>query len=279
VSVKKKKSSKRRKAKKKTGRSIFSSWMRYPLSLFIILLFLSSFYYLFIRPYRYRWQTCSGEREYGVCMPMGYSIHGLDISRYQGRIDWSTLAQNRKTDFPLHFIFMKATEGGDHSDTSFVYNFAQASHFGFIRGAYHYYTPKTPPQKQADFFIRTAKLQPGDLPPVLDIEVKGGRSKKELQDGLIVWLRRVEAHYHVKPILYTSYKFKMNYLSDSLFNTYPYWIAHYEVDSVAYPGKWHFWQHTDRGTVPGIKGDVDLNVFNGAFSELEKLLIKADSIK
>ena len=81
-------------------------------------------------------------------------------------------------------------------------------------------------------------------------------------------LDRVEAHYGVKPILYTSYKFKKRYLNDSIFDSYPYWIAHYYVDSVKYEGKWHFWQHTDVGNVPGIEEEVDLNVFNGTLEEL-----------
>ena len=128
--------------------------------------------------------------------------------------------------------------------------------------------------KQADFFIRTVKLVSGDLPPVLDVEVTGRKEKKELQQGIKRWLDRVESHYGVKPILYTSYKFKTRYLDDSIFNAYPYWIAHYYVDSVRYQGKWHFWQHTDVGSVPGIKEYVDLNVFNGSLEELKKLTIK-----
>ncbi|GAE82950.1 lysozyme M1 precursor [Bacteroides reticulotermitis JCM 10512] len=128
--------------------------------------------------------------------------------------------------------------------------------------------------KQADFFIRTVQLKPGDLPPVLDVEVTGKKNKVELQRCVKQWLDRVESHYGVKPILYTSYKFKTKYLDDSLFNAYPYWIAHYYVDSVKYQGKWDFWQHTDVGNVPGIEEDVDLNVFKGTLDELKKLTIK-----
>ena len=83
-------------------------------------------------------------------------------------------------------------------------------------------------------------------------------------------------HWNIIPqlnCLYTSYKFKERYLSDSIFNTYPYWIAHYYVDSVRYKGTWHFWQHTDVGKVPGIKGSVDLNVFNGTLEELMRLTL------
>lgn len=168
---------------------------------------------------------------------------------------------------------MKATEGGDHGDDTFARNFSEAGKHGFIRGAYHFFSPATDPLKQADFFIRTVKLAPGDLPPVLDVEVTGKKKKEELQGNIKRWLDRIEAHYGVKPILYTSYKFKTRYLSDSIFDTYPYWIAHYYVDSVKYEGKWHFWQHTDVGSVPGIEENVDLNVFNGTLEELKKMTI------
>ena len=140
-----------------------------------------------------------------------------------------------------------------HKDDTFTQNFGQARKYGFIRGAYHYFIPKTDARKQADFFIRTVQLAKGDQPPVLDVETTGKQSPQELKTAVKTWLDRVEAHYGVKPILYTSYKFKKRYLSDSIFNAYPYWIAHYYVDSVRYEGKWHFWQHTDVGTVPGIE--------------------------
>ena len=164
-------------------RTVMPVWIRNILAVVIVGCFSVVFYYFFIRPYAYRWKPCHGLKEYGVCIPDGYDIHGIDISHYQGKIDWKRLLQNKETATPLHFVF-------------------------------------------------------------------------------------------VKPILYTSYKFKTRYLDDSIFNTYPYWIAHYYVDSVKYQGKWDFWQHTDVGSVPGIKEDVDLNVFNGSLEELKKLTIK-----
>ena len=256
---------------KKTARTAMPSWLRNVLAIFIIAIFSGAFYYFFIRPYAYRWKPCYGLKAYGICVPCCY---GIDISHYQGDIDWLELMQSRLTDYPIEFVFMKATEGGDHGDDTFARNFSEAGKHGFIRGAYHFFSPKTDPLKQADFFIRTVKLAPGDLPPVLDVEVTGKKTKKELQQNIKRWLDRVEAHYGVKPILYTSYKFKTRYLDDSIFNTYPYWIAHYYVDSVKYEGKWHFWQHSDVGTVPGIDEDVDLNVFNGSLEELKRMTIK-----
>ena len=261
----------KRKAKKTIHKEV-PAWARYLLGILVVVVFVSGFYWFFIRPYAYRWKPCYGLKGYGVCMPAGYRVHGIDISHYQGEINWKMLAQTRQGQFPVHFVFMKATEGGDYPDDKFVANFDSARVHGFIRGAYHFYNPKTDANKQADFFISSVKLESGDLPPVLDIEKKG-KDIKKLQADLKVWLRRVEAHYGVKPIIYASYKFKTRYLNDSVFNTYPYWIAHYYVDSVRYEGDWKFWQHTDVGTLPGIEEKVDLNVFNGGKSELDALRI------
>lgn len=261
-----------RKSKKRVR--TMPTWLRNVCAILVVGLFSVTFYYFVIRPYSYRWKECYGQKAYGICLPCCFEVHGIDISHYQGSIDWDKLALNRESDFPLHFVFMKATEGSDHGDDTFEANFAEAGKRGLIRGAYHFFSAKTDPLKQADFFIRTVKLRPGDLPPVLDVEVTGRRTKKDLQQRIKRWLDRVESHYGVKPILYTSYKFKTHYLDDASFDAYPYWIAHYYVDSVKYQGKWHFWQHTDIGTVPGIKQDVDLNVFNGTLEDLKRMTIK-----
>ena len=266
-----KKAPSKRKPQKKSNKEM-PVWCRRLLAVLVVVAFVFGFYYFFIRPYAYRWKPCYGMKGYGVCMPVGYSMHGIDVSHYQGDINWKMLKQTRQGKFPVEFIFMKATEGGDFSDDRFVANFDSAKVHGFIRGAYHFYNPKTDANKQADFFIRSVKLEPGDLPPVLDIEMKS-KDVKKLQQDLKIWLRKVENHYGVKPIIYASYKFKTKYLNDSIFNTYPYWIAHYYVDSVRYQGEWKFWQHTDVGTLPGIDEKVDLNVFNGSFSELKNILI------
>ena len=271
--VKPKKKAAPRKAKKKIAKKWeMPEWLYYVLMGVIVVLFIAAFYYFFIRPYAYRWKPCYGFKGYGVCMPSGYNVHGIDISHYQGEVDWNMLEKTRQGRFPVEFIFMKATEGGDFADDKFVANFDSARAHGFIRGAYHFYNPKTDPNKQADFFIRSVKLEPGDLPPVLDIEKKS-KDVKKLQGDLKIWLRKIENHYGVKPIIYASYKFKTRYLNDSIFDTYPYWIAHYYVDSVKYQGEWKFWQHTDVGTLPGIDEQVDLNVFNGSSVNLRKMLI------
>lgn len=270
--IKKRKSSSR---KKKNKSFKFPLWVHYVLLGMLTCVFFLAFYYFFISPYKYRWQKCLGVRAYGVCIPVGSYLHGLDVSRHQGEINWEKLSKTKDFEVPLDFIFIKATEGGDFRDENFNKNFREAKKAGFIRGVYHYYIPLTSAKKQAKFFIENVKLQSGDLPPVLDIEVKHKQMAKEaLQDSLKIWMELIENHYKVKPILYASYKFKSKHLSHFDFEKYPYWIAHYYVDKVKYQGEWKFWQHTDVGIVPGVKELVDLNVFNGTYEDLKELTIK-----
>lgn len=278
--VPKRKTSSKRKKKpsgKKRGKSArkwsLPAWAFYTLVGCMAALTLVGAYYFFIRPYAYRWKPCYGMKAYGVCLPYGFDVYGFDISHHQGSIDWDELRKTQDAPFPVRFVFMKASEGGDFSDTTFLGNFNRARQAGFIRGAYHFFNPNTDPLRQADFFIRSVRLETGDLPPVLDVE-KAGKNADSLRHNVKAWLNRVERHYGVKPILYASYKFKTRYLNDSVFNAYPYWIAHYYADSVEYKGEWKFWQHTDVGRLPGIEEEVDLNVFNGSLDELRQLTIK-----
>ncbi|WP_373845755.1 glycoside hydrolase family 25 protein, partial [Bacteroides heparinolyticus] len=131
---------------------------------------------------------------------------------------------------------------------------------------------------QAAYFLSQVHLEEGDLPPVLDVEhVPQNISIEDFQRDVLTWLHIVEDKYHVKPIIYTYHKFKEKYLSDQRFDDYPYWIAHYYVEKVEYQGKWKFWQHTDAGRLPGIKGYVDLNIYNGSYYDLLQLTIGAKS--
>ena len=231
------------------------------------------FYYFFISPFGFRFRALYGDISY----PEGYEIHGIDISHHQGEIDWQTLKDEGMIDkFPVRFIMIKATEGATKVDENFVDNFYQAREYGFTRGAYHFYSVHSSAQAQAEFFIKNVKLERGDLPPVLDVEHKPkNQTDEEFQQSIQLWLNMVEFHYGVKPIIYTYYKFKMKYLNDSVFDDYPYWIAHYYVEKVEYKGAWKLWQHTDVGKLPGIKGNVDFNIYNGSFYDLRKMTIGA----
>lgn len=205
--------------------------------------------------------------------PEGYKIHGIDVSRYQGRIEWRELTLNRIKGQPIHFVFIKSTEGIKLKDTHFDKNWKQASRAGLYRGAYHYFKPKADPRKQAFFFIRNTPISKGDLPPVLDFEEDGNLPEKELRSRLIIWLKLVEKHYKVKPILYCNAGYYKKYIKGKL-EGYPIWVAHYKTRKPRInKDAWHFWQYTDKGKIKGIKGHVDMNVFNGTHEDFNKLLV------
>ena len=98
-------------------------------------------------------------------------------------------------------------------------------------------------------------------------------TEAQLRKNVIRWMDYVEQHYGATPILYTSYTFRRDYLNTSEFDRYPFWIAHYYVEHLRYKGPWTFWQHSDRGHVDGIKGEVDVNVFNGSYEDLLELRV------
>lgn len=250
--------------------SFVPHWALWLGALVIVALYVWFFYRFFVSPTGFRWRAFYGEPKY----PQGYEICGIDISHYQGDIDWDKLQGAMIGGCPLRFVIIKSTEGSDRLDENFYTNFTNARDYGFIRGAYHFWSNRVSPREQAYFFLSRVHLEAGDLPPVLDIEHKpDDRSVEDFQIDVLTWLHIVEDRYHVKPIIYTYYKFKQLYLSAPVFDDYPYWIAHYYVDKVQYKGPWKFWQHTDAGRLPGIRGYVDLNIYNGSYYDLKRLTI------
>lgn len=228
------------------------------------------FYYYVANRYSSKWQAIYGNEIY----PEGYSIHGIDVSHHQGDIDWEKASRAEVDGEPICFVIIKATEGVSHIDENFNENFYQTRQYDLVRGAYHYFKPNLSASQQAKFFLKQVHLEEGDLPPVLDIEERGNLNVKQLQKAALTWLKMVEKQYNVPPIIYTNYKFKVDYLNTPEFNRYPYWIAHYYVRNLTYKGKWRFWQHTDCGTIEGIKGKVDLNIYNGSMYDLKHLCVE-----
>ena len=236
----------------------------------IIGLYIWVFYHFFVSPFGFRWRALYGDAK----NPKGYEIRGIDISHYQGKINWEKLSNAQIEHSPIRFVMIKATEGSTQIDDCFQDNFKNARDYGFIRGAYHFWSNKSSARDQARFFLKKVHLKDGDLPPVLDVENKPeDMSVEDFQREILTWMHIVEDKYHVKPILYTYYKFKNQYLNTPVFDDYPYWIAHYYVDEIEYEGDWKFWQHTDAGRLPGIKGTVDFNLYNGSYYDLKKLCI------
>lgn len=202
----------------------------------------------------------------------GKSI-GIDVSEYQGNISWSYVDTLEKK-YPLHYVFIRATVGKDRKDRRFETNWAGAKDNKMIRGAYHYYRPNENSLEQAALFIKTVTLQKGDLPPVLDIEkLPKNQSIANLKIGLKRWLNAVEAHYGVRPIIYSGEKYYDDFLKEE-FSDYLFWIANYNFYREKIKEDWLFWQFTEKATVPGIKGNVDVNIYNGDLQQLQFITVE-----
>ena len=269
---------KKRKSTRKKKKGARRSWFRRVPSYIlwaalglIIVIYITFFYKTFVGPYSFRWKALYGE----VTYPQG-EVRGIDISHYQGEINWDKLRNAQSQGAPVSCVFIKATQGTNIWDEYFNQNFHNAKKNDIIRGAYHYFSPFTSGKEQAKFYCKMVQLDEKDLPPVLDVEERGNYTTQQLQREVLSWMDVVEKHYGVTPILYTSHKFRTNYLNTPDFDKYPYWIAHYYVDAPRYTGKWAFWQHTDVGKIDGIKGYVDVNLFHGDYQDLLNLTIQPE---
>ncbi|MQP24785.1 glycoside hydrolase family 25 protein [Flavobacterium sp. LMO8] len=195
---------------------------------------------------------------------------GFDVSEYQSEIDWEQTYHIDES-FELSFVFIRATAGKNKVDKRFKENWKASKERELIRGAYHYYRPNENSIAQAENFIKNVKLEKGDLPPVLDIEkLPKSQSIDSLKVGLRRWLKKVEKHYKVKPIIYSGESYYTDFLKKE-FSDYPLWIANYNFWRNDLESDWQFWQFTEKAQIQGIEGMVDLNIFNGTKN---KLLLK-----
>ena len=197
-------------------------------------------------------------------------VFGIDVSHYQGKIDWEKV-QDNNADFPLGFVFVRATAGKGKLDSEYKNNWKGAKASGYLLGAYHYYRPDENSVKQADNFIKNVKLSKGDLPPVLDVEkIPDKQSLDSLKSGLKRWLVKVEKHYGVKPIIYSGESFYTDFLKKE-FEGYDLWIANYSFFEDEIRKEWLFWQFTDKAIFKGIETPVDVDIYNGNFEELKEI--------
>lgn len=236
-----------------------------------VLLFIS--YHLFFKQDLFRFAVCEGTRAFQTCLPEGHTVFGIDISHHQGRINWERLKKGNSDEPPISFVYMKATEGSSHCDKRYSDNWSKAKENGFTRGAYHYFSTASSGEKQANLFISKVKLEPGDLPPMVDIEEKP-EDRLQFITELKTFIQKVEEHYGVKPIIYSYAKYYNRYLKDEFFNDYDLWVAHYYVNTPAIKREWKLWQFSDIGRIPGIKERTDINAVNGGMETLQNMLIK-----
>jgi lysozyme len=209
--------------------------------------------------------------------PRAYTVHGIDVSRWQGNIDWPAARAHG-----VSFAWLKATEGGDVLDPAFHSNWAGAARAAIPRGAYHFYYFCRPAAEQARWFIRHVPRSAGALPPVLDMEWNHkSRTCPHRPDAAHIrreaalFLAALQQHYGQRPLLYTTVDFYHDNQLWRLPGT-EFWLrstAAHPSDS--FPGRhWTFWQYSGTGLVPGISGKTDLNAFAGSESDWQSWLLR-----
>ncbi|WP_134088217.1 glycoside hydrolase family 25 protein [Olivibacter sp. XZL3] len=199
---------------------------------------------------------------YGIKMPTGYHTHGIDISQYQGTIDWDALCSPQDNDVPISFVYMRATMDM-RNDKKFKVNWQEAKAHGLKRGAYLFFHPNKDGVRQAELFIKRVGNLDGCLPPVVDIEKNYRTDAKLLKKRLQDCLNTLHNYYGIRPVVYTYTTFYRDFLGTA-FDQYPLWIAHYErEDKPDYISReWDIWQHSERGRIAGTNEFVDFNVLN-----------------
>ena len=211
--------------------------------------------------------------EFGIDLPTSYPIHGIDVSKFQQIIDWQSVKEMNVNGIQISFVFIKATEGLENEDALFERNWRKAKNAGLSRGAYHFFLATKSGRDQAENFINSVKIEPGDLPPVLDIEQAYGVPADKLRERVKEWIDIIQANYGVLPIIYTNVEFYKKFLKDD-FDKYPLWVAHYlQKERPRIYRDWNFWQHNESGRVDGIVTVVDFDVFKGDSTEFRKLLV------
>lgn len=187
-------------------------------------------------------------------------IRGIDVSEYQGSINWAQVAQDN-----VNFAMIRASIG-TKADKYFVHNATNAVANGIAIGAYHYakLDSRSSMEKQADHFIsQLKKVDNITYPVVVDVELHYGLSRNALTTLCVEFLDRLKAAGYT-PMFYSYTNFFRDYLNTSMFGDYPLWVANYQAEPNL--GQ-KMWQHTSYGSVKGISGRVDINI---AYEDLGK---------
>lgn len=208
-----------------------------------------------------------GNEHFTTLHPERFPVHGIDVSRWNGDIDWRAVRAAG-----VEFAWIKATEGGDHLDPKFHENWAGAKAAGVPRGAYHFVWWCRPGHEQVEWFKRNVPREHDALPPVLDVEFQPKSRncpkkivREEALAKMRLMLHEMERHYHKRPIIYVTVDFYAAIMHPDEFKDYPVWVRSTKYEpSVHYPGRnWTFWQYQSDARIPGIRGKTDSNAFYG----------------
>lgn len=185
---------------------------------------------------------------------------GIDVSSYQGEIDWKKVHDESKP--KIRFAVVKAVDD-IYTDSKFKRNQIEARKYMEKIGYYHFLTPRGDIIKQARHFLNTVGPLYTNEFLVLDIERKrsSGLTPEQVQLAVSTWFDFVDKESGKVSWYYTSKGFAQLYNIQKVATNHPLWVVSYTNKPMQPPGwdKWHIWQYTSKGVVPGIKGPMDLN--------------------
>lgn len=199
---------------------------------------------------------------------------GIDVSKYQGDIDWAAIAKNKN----IKFAYIKATEGATYVDPRFEENIAEARKHGVKVGCYHFLRSSSSIADQFENMKKYVRRNEQNLVPMIDVESMGKWNQQQLVDSLHEFAVLIYEHYKCAPIIYTYVNFYNRNLSD-LFTNYPLFIARYtDTEPELNDGtRYVIWQFTERGRIDGIRGNVDLSRFGNGYT-VHDISIKSQHI-
>lgn len=240
--------------------SLHSSWLKYTLSVLLLTVVAGI--------------SCAQLTVNGSSANLIYD--GIDVSSYQKDIDWSATAKDKN----IKFVYVKATEGATYRSRHYQYNIENARQYGIHVGAYHFFRPNVPVEKQFRNFTSVVKKEDQDLIPLIDVEVRGNNlTVKALVDSVLAFADKLEDYYGCKPMIYTGHAFYNSYLSGKI-PGYPLFIARYSKVEPRLTGgaNWVLWQFSEKGVIAGIDHAVDLCRFNKGCG-LKDILISGRKVR
>ena len=206
----------------------------------------------------------------GTFCPGPNTVEGIDISVWQGNINWPAVKADGK-----YYASIRVSDG-TYLDTKFAQNWQGAKAAGVIRGVYQFFEPALDPIAQADLMLsKTGPYEAGDLPPMLDVEATGGQTPATVAARITTWVNHVKAATGRDPIIYTGKYFWNDNVQSNAQAGNPLWHAQYCncCPSIANPWNgWAFWQYTSTGTIGGIAGNVDHDKWNGTLGALQQFV-------
>ncbi len=188
--------------------------------------------------------------------PSQTPVHGIDVSHYQGSIDWPAVAAAN-----IDFAYVKATDGITYTDPAFDTNVASAAGTQLKLGAYHFFEADDDPQQQLANFLNAIKGKPLSLVPMVDVEVTDNQPASQIKRRLTQFLQQLEQATGCTPLIYSYRSFWQTNIGPD-FNRYPFWLADYAAKPSPPEGvkNWQIWQYSEQGKVAGIEHPVDMDV-------------------